>query len=308
MTTMTLFSDGGNAYTDSPMAASTSPAPDAPSPFDALRHVDPELGEFWTGRDIHEKLGYSSWQKFEAAVTRARNSITNIFGDDAGPANITHTVNRVRRDGTGYVNQSDYRLTRHGAYILVMNADPKKTNVALAQHYFAARTREAELAAAAPASPFMLDPRNLEHVRALATSATELAKRIEELEPDARMARTFLGARGDFSLGETCAYLMRDPTIRKKRFLDSPTRGIGQNRLFELMRMKRWEDGLEMVGDADRPYQRHITHVVLRVVVHNDFGVETRTGWQLRVTPLGLRYLHKVLGGTDKDIRDEFPR
>lgn len=115
------------------------------SPFDALRQVD-EDGEFWSARDVMPHLDYGRWQRFEDAVERAKMAAKNSGAD---PDSQFRAAAKITSNARGQHREvADYRLTRHAAYLLAMNSDPRKTAVAEAQTYFAHKTREAELATA----------------------------------------------------------------------------------------------------------------------------------------------------------------
>ena len=42
------------------------------SPFDAIRHEDEQLGEYWSARELYKILGYSTWQKFQFAIEQVK--------------------------------------------------------------------------------------------------------------------------------------------------------------------------------------------------------------------------------------------
>lgn len=111
------------------------------NPFDAIRCVD-EDGENWSARDLMPLSGYSKWERFEDAIDRAKASCRNS-GED-----VDLHFSRRREDGrsssSGYA-RDDYRLTRYAAYLIAMNGDPRKPEIAAAQTYFVIKTREAEL-------------------------------------------------------------------------------------------------------------------------------------------------------------------
>lgn len=110
------------------------------SPFDVIKNTNPESGtEYWSARDLMPLMGYSTWQKFQVPLTRARKAAENQGQSEA----FNRSVNRSK--GTrGATNKTDYELSRFAAYLVAMNGDPNKPEVAAAQAYFAIKTREAE--------------------------------------------------------------------------------------------------------------------------------------------------------------------
>jgi len=115
------------------------------SPFDAIRQDD-ERGEHWTARSLMRLLGYTKWERFESSIDRARAAIEN-----SGQSADAH-ASRLR-EAFARTERSNYRLTRYGAYMVAMNGDPRKAEVAAAQTYFAVKAREAEIAQSTPVEP-----------------------------------------------------------------------------------------------------------------------------------------------------------
>lgn len=121
--------------------------------FDQLKQTNPDGTEFWSARELMTQLGYSKWERFVDAMTRARTSCEVTTG-----ASDTHFFPAPGKS-TGGRPQEDWKLSRYACYLTAMNGDPRKTEVAAAQRYFAVKTRQAELA---PASPLALSRLMLE--------------------------------------------------------------------------------------------------------------------------------------------------
>lgn len=166
------------------------------SPFDRIMLLDHKGDERWSARDLQVLMGYERWERFEAVLLRANETIAASGLDPLDHFRGATKVIKGGRWGTQQV--ADYRLTRFGAYHVALAGDGRKPEVAAAKTYFAIKTREAELAQAPT-----LDVSSPEGVLALAqhyvVAAQELVITRKELAiaaPKAGKWDAFLNADG----------------------------------------------------------------------------------------------------------------
>ena len=110
--------------------------------FDSIKHIDEYGNEYWLARELQKVLEYKQWRRFEEAIKKAKESCEvsnyNILDNFAN-------VGKIVKTGVATKSIIDHKLSRYACYLIVMNGDPRKEVVALAQTYFAIQTRRQEL-------------------------------------------------------------------------------------------------------------------------------------------------------------------
>jgi DNA-damage-inducible protein D len=229
-------------------------------------------------------MGYSRWQTMSVPLNRAMAAARNQGLDVEREFS---QVSQVTRSGNlGDQGREDYELSRMAAYLLAMNGDPNKPEIAAAQTYFAVRTREAETRPA-PREMTKLEALRAaiesEEGRLVAEARAEIAEQhAAELAPSAKAWDTLADVKGDYSLRDAAHILNRDPNI-----------STGQQRLLKTLR------SLGMIDQRGIPYAKHAAHLVERprTYKHPQTGEPVLAKPQIRVTVKGLRYLHGKLDG-----------
>lgn len=117
----------------------------AQSPFDSIKRIGEDGAEYWSARDLMPLMGYGAWREFTNPLHRARKSAQNV--------GMTCLFVESTNKETGGRNSTDYHLDRMAAYLVAMNGEPNKPEVAAAQAYFAVQTRVAETQPPAIALP-----------------------------------------------------------------------------------------------------------------------------------------------------------
>lgn len=111
--------------------------------FEELRQSRPDGSEYWSARDLMIELGYSNWRNFRIAIDRAIESATT---SGIGAGNHFVGVNKLVTIGSRASREvDDIELTRLACYLIAQNGDPRKTEIAAAQTYFAVQTRKQEV-------------------------------------------------------------------------------------------------------------------------------------------------------------------
>lgn len=111
--------------------------------LDDLSHTDGDGVQFWYAREIMSFLGYTKWQNFEIAVKRAETSINT--SKTPGEHHFAEVSKMVDIGSGSHRRIKDFKLTRYACYLVAMNGDPRKEEIAFAQSYFALETRKQEL-------------------------------------------------------------------------------------------------------------------------------------------------------------------
>ena len=125
--------------------------------LEELRRTSSQGSEYWLAREIQETLGYKGWRSFEGVIDRARAS---MLANEVLPSHhIVETSKMMAIGNDGRRSERDFFLSRAACYLIAMNGDPSKHEIAAAQAYFAVQTREREVEATASEDEKRLDLR-----------------------------------------------------------------------------------------------------------------------------------------------------
>ena len=99
--------------------------------------------EYWLARDLQHLLGYTEWRNFQQVLNKGKTAC-EVSGHAIGDHFVD--VNKMVEIGSGAPRDiADVLLTRYACYLIAQNGDPRKSEIAFAQTYFAMQTRKAEL-------------------------------------------------------------------------------------------------------------------------------------------------------------------
>lgn len=110
--------------------------------FDGIMHTESGV-EFWMARELQNVLGYKTWENFADAIERAQTACVNSGASCSD--HFRDVTKMVPIGSNAHRNIKDVMLTRYACYLIAQNGDPRKTEIAFAQTYFALQTRKQEL-------------------------------------------------------------------------------------------------------------------------------------------------------------------
>lgn len=255
------------------MTNDITPHPGSQSPFNVIRRVTEEGREFWSARELMPLLGYEKWERFTSAVDRAKASARNAGYDVAqhfpGAGKMVETGSGAQR------RIDDYHLSRYACYLIALNGDPRKPEIAAAQTYFVIKTREAET------RPINAgDLTRLELIQLAMNAETErlaLEAKNAELEPKAEAYESFLDATGKYGVGAVAKML-----------------GTSQNKLYRDLR----NAGVLIPKGSMRntPYQKYMHHFEVRAHEYERSNGEMGCSYTTYVQPSGIDFIRRRLG------------
>ncbi|MGA8771360.1 MAG: BRO family protein, partial [Rhodomicrobium sp.] len=123
--------------------------------FESAKHIDEDGVEFWLARELSPLLGYKRWENFGTAIGRAQIACANV-GEEISD-HFREVTNMIEVGKGAKREHKDYELTRFAAYLIALNGDPAKEEIAAAQTYFAVQTRRQELTDIAEAQPALTE-------------------------------------------------------------------------------------------------------------------------------------------------------
>ena len=110
--------------------------------FESIRHIDEEGKEYWNARELQQALQYKEWRKFEGVIEKAKTACDR--SQSPVESNFVQ-MDKIVKTGISTKNIKDYKLSRYACYLITQNGDSHLEIIALAQTYFAIKTRIQEI-------------------------------------------------------------------------------------------------------------------------------------------------------------------
>mgnify|MGYP000018983360 FL=1 len=111
--------------------------------FEDIKHIDEFGNEYWLARELQDILGYNQWRSINDLIERAKDACQESGYNIDDHFAVQRKMIKLAKGATR--NVIDYKLSRYACYLIVMNGNPKKEIIALAQTYFTIQTRKQEL-------------------------------------------------------------------------------------------------------------------------------------------------------------------
>lgn len=110
--------------------------------FKKLRRVNAAGDEFWTAREIYRVFGYDKWDRFRDVIGRG---IAGCEKHGVKTRNHFLSTGKMVEVGSGaQVRTADYFLSRVACYLIAMEGDARKPEIAAAKRYFAIQSKRQE--------------------------------------------------------------------------------------------------------------------------------------------------------------------
>lgn len=110
--------------------------------FESIKHINEYGQEYWTARELQPVLEYKQWRQFSDVIKKAKEACE---ASDGNVQDHFADVRKIVKAGATSKPVDDLQLSRYACYLIAMNGDPRKKAIALAQTYFAVKTRQQEL-------------------------------------------------------------------------------------------------------------------------------------------------------------------
>lgn len=111
--------------------------------FESIKHINEYGQEYWTARELIPLFEYNEYRFFKKVIDKA---ISACEASDNTVSDHFVQVHEMVTIGSGAEREvENYHLSRYACYLIAMNGDPRKQAIALAQTYFAVKTRQQEL-------------------------------------------------------------------------------------------------------------------------------------------------------------------